>query len=101
MLSERNEHVDCLAKRLSTEVRHLIVLRGGRRKKELDEITDRLAEIPENEERVLLATGRYIGEGFDDARLDTLFLTLPVSWRGTIAQYVGRLTAMPHCGPPA
>jgi hypothetical protein len=50
-----------------------------------------LAAISENQERVLLATGRYIGEGFDDARLDTLFLTLPVSWRGTIAQYVGRL----------
>jgi hypothetical protein len=41
--------------------------------------------------RVLIATGRYIGEGFDDARLDTLFLTLPVSWHGTIAQYAGRL----------
>jgi len=68
VLSERNEHVDSLAKRLSTEVRHLIVLRGGRRKKELDEVTDRLAGVPENEERVLLATGRYIGEGFDDAR---------------------------------
>ena len=51
----------------------------------------RLAAIPDNEERVLLATGRYIGEGFDDARLDTLFLTLPVSWRGIIAQYAGRL----------
>ena len=54
-------------------------------------IADRLAAIPEDEERVLLATGRYVGEGFDNARLDTLFLTLPVSWRGTIAQYVGRL----------
>ena len=59
-------------------------------------ITARLAAIPEDEPRVLLATGRYIGEGFDDARLDTLFLTLPVSWRGTIAQYVGRLHRLHH-----
>ena len=51
----------------------------------------RLEYIPEGEERVLVATGRYIGEGFDDARLDTLFLAMPVSWRGTLAQYVGRL----------
>lgn len=76
---------------LSTQVRHLIVLRGGMRTKEADAVTAQLAAVPEEEERVLLATGRYIGEGFDDARLDTLFLTLPVSWRGTIAQYVGRL----------
>ena len=39
----------------------------------------------------MLATGRYIGEGFDDARLDTLFLALPVSWKGTLVQYAGRL----------
>ena len=51
-------------------------------RKELRDIAARLAAIPESEQRVLLATGRYLGEGFDDARLDTLFLTLPVSWRG-------------------
>jgi very-short-patch-repair endonuclease len=91
VLTERNEHLDTLAARLSPSIRHLVVLRGGARPKEARAITARLAAIPENEDRALLATGRYLGEGFDDARLDTLFLTLPVSWRGTIAQYVGRL----------
>ena len=51
----------------------------------------RFESIRNDQPRVLLATGRYLGEGFDDARLDTLLLTLPVSWRGTIAQYAGRL----------
>ena len=46
--------------------------------------------MPDGEERVIVATGRYLGEGFDDARLDTLFLTMPISWRGTLAQYAGR-----------
>ena len=50
-----------------------------------------MASIPDEEERVLIATGRYIGEGFDDARLDTLFLAMPISWRGTLQQYAGRL----------
>ena len=60
------------------------MLRGGTGLKAARGIAARLASIPEDEERVLLATGRYIGEGFDDARLDTLFLTLPVSWRGPL-----------------
>jgi hypothetical protein len=72
-------------------VPHLVVLRGGMGKKQRRAEAERLAAIPREEGRVILATGTYIGEGFDDPRLDTLFLTLPVSWRGTIAQYVGRL----------
>ena len=91
VLTERNAHLDYLSHRLVTEIPHLIVLRGGMSSKEIAHATNRLAAISENEGRVVLATGKFIGEGFDDARLDTLFLTLPISWRGTIAQYVGRL----------
>ncbi|WP_234827277.1 hypothetical protein [Sinorhizobium meliloti] len=47
--------------------------------------------VPHDAERLILATGRYIGEGFDDARLDTLFLTMPIAWKRTLAQYIGRL----------
>jgi very-short-patch-repair endonuclease len=61
----------------------------GRKQSEAE--SKRLGAIPHDEKRVVIATGKYIGEGFDDPRLDTLFLTLPVSWRGTIAQYAGRL----------
>jgi len=54
-------------------------------------LIDRIRNIPGQEKRILIATGRYIGEGFDDARLDTLFLVMPISWRGTLQQYAGRL----------
>jgi superfamily II DNA or RNA helicase/very-short-patch-repair endonuclease len=91
VLTERNDHLDNLTDQLSPEVRNVVVLRGGMGKREIDRTRARLAAIPDHEERLLLATGRCVGEGFDDARLDTLFLTLPVSWQGTIAQYVGRL----------
>ncbi|MBP2470636.1 hypothetical protein [Sinorhizobium meliloti] len=47
--------------------------------------------VPDDAERLILATGRYIGEGFDDARLDMLFLTMPIAWKRTLAQYIGRL----------
>lgn len=94
VLTERNDHLGCLFNRLSPHIQHLVVLRGGMSSKEIAKVSSRIAAIPANEARVLLATGKFAGEGFDDARLDTLFLTLPISWKGTIAQYVGRLHRM-------
>ena len=91
VLTERTDHLDCLAAELERVVRHVVVLRGGMGGKQTREVFARMASIPTGDERVVLATGRYIGEGFDDARLDTLFLTLPVSWKGTLIQYAGRL----------
>jgi hypothetical protein len=91
VLTERNEHLDRLERGLADRIQQLVVLRAGLGKKQRQAIAGRLATIRRDEPRVILATGRYVGEGFDDPRLDTLFLTLPVSWRGTIAQYAGRL----------
>lgn len=91
VLTERSEHLDRLEQGLSAQVRHLVALRAGLGKKQRQAVVDRLAAIPREDARVILATGKYVGEGFDDPRLDTLFLTLPVSWRGIIAQYAGRL----------
>jgi superfamily II DNA or RNA helicase len=91
VLTERKDHLEYLASRLRSFAKHLIVLRGGMKAKERKAAFGRLASVPEAEERLVLATGRYVGEGFDDARLDTLFLALPVSWKGTLVQYTGRL----------
>ena len=91
ILTERNEHLDRFEHELTSRVDHVVVLRAGMGKKQRQAVNDRLAAIPRHEGRIILATGKYIGEGFDDPRLDTLFLTLPVSWRGTVAQYAGRL----------
>lgn len=91
LLTERRDHLEYFAARLRPMVRHLIILQGGMSAKERRNTTEQLATIRGGAERLILATGRYIGEGFDDARLDTLFLALPVSWKGTLVQYTGRL----------
>jgi superfamily II DNA or RNA helicase/very-short-patch-repair endonuclease len=91
ILTERTEHLQELARRLAPHIPHLTLLQGGLSRRELTEALSGLKGRSEHQRWAILATGRYIGEGFDDPRLDTLFLTLPVSWRGTIAQYVGRL----------
>ncbi len=91
ILTERIDHLDLLAARLEGAVRNLIVLRGGMGVKQRRGVMKRLEQVSGEEDCVLLATGRYIGEGFDHARLDTLFLAMPISWKGTLQQYVGRL----------
>lgn len=91
LLTERTAHVDYFEKRLAPFAKNVIVLRSGAGKKEREALKKRIGNIPDHEERVLIATGKLIGEGFDDARLDTLFLALPVSWKGTLQQYAGRL----------
>ena len=96
LLTERRDHLDYLAKQLRGLARNLIVLHGGMKAKDRRAAMEQLVNIPETEERLVLATGRFIGEGFDDARLDTLFLAMPVSWRGTLVQYAGRLHRKHH-----
>ncbi len=91
VLTERRDHLESLAERLSEHVPHLIVLHGTMKASARREALAYLATVPDGEARLLLATGRNIGEGFDDARLDTLFLAMPVSWKGTLIQYSGRL----------
>jgi len=75
LLTERTEQVEYFAGRLEEFARNVIAMRGGLGERQREEIAERIAAIPEGEERVLVATGRYIGESFDDARLDTLFLS--------------------------
>ncbi|MET0155210.1 MAG: DEAD/DEAH box helicase family protein [Rickettsiales bacterium] len=96
ILTERKDHAASLAERFAKFCKNVVLLVGGQSAKSRAETDARLASIPDGEERLLIATGRYIGEGFDDARLDTLFLAMPVSWHGTLAQYAGRLHRLHH-----
>jgi superfamily II DNA or RNA helicase len=90
VLTERRDHLEKLRGRLEGVVRNLVILRGGMNSAER-QAAEIALKVAEDQERLVLATGRYLGEGFDDPRLDTLFLTMPISWKGTLAQYVGRL----------
>jgi len=91
VLTERTNHVESLAKKLSEKVPDVIALTGGMRAKETREILIKISETPPDKQLTLIATGKYIGEGFDEPRLDTLFLAMPISWKGTLQQYAGRL----------
>jgi superfamily II DNA or RNA helicase len=91
VLTERTAHVAGLTKKLSESIPDVIALTGGMGAKETRELLARITETQADKQLTLVATGKYIGEGFDEARLDTLFLAMPISWKGTLQQYAGRL----------
>jgi superfamily II DNA or RNA helicase len=91
VLSERLEHLDILRDALKEHVSSLFVLKGGLGKKQIKAIMEAIQNTPPNEHKVILATGKYLGEGFDLPSLDTLFLIFPFSWKGMLVQYTGRL----------
>ncbi|ERS84096.1 DNA helicase [Marinobacter sp. EVN1] len=86
VLTERREHAEVLAHLLDDQSVESVVLRGGMGAKERRAVEARLSDV-----QVIVATGKYVGEGFDLPRLDTLFLALPIAWKGTLSQYAGRL----------
>ena len=92
VLTERVEHLKILKEGLDSLNIPVVIYKGNMGKKKTKAINDIIKEADEGKKlRIILATSSSIGEGFDDSRLDTLFLTMPVSWKGRIIQYIGRL----------
>jgi superfamily II DNA or RNA helicase len=91
LLTERTDHLEALQKALYERVTELFVLHGRMSKKQRATLIAELEALPADAPRVLLATGKLVGEGFDHPPLDTLVLAMPVSWAGTLQQYAGRL----------
>ena len=90
-MTERREHIETLKNLLSGKCENIITLFGNTSQKEKRETLRKLEAIPKNKKLIIIATGKYVGEGFDFPRLDTLFLALPIAWKGKVAQYTGRL----------
>ena len=91
VLTERTEHLDVIQAALNGKISQLFVLHGRMSKPQRAALITALGALPADAARVLLATGKLVGEGFDHPPLDTLVLAMPVSWKGTLQQYAGRL----------
>jgi len=91
VLTLRTAHVELLSEKLREKVPDVVMLTGKMGKKAIKAAFQQIADMPVDKNLILVATGHYIGEGFDEARLDTLFLAMPISWKGTLQQYAGRL----------
>ena len=91
VLTERTDHLDKLGMALTGQIENLFALHGSMSRKQRAVLLEALVALPGDAPRVLLATGRLVGEGFDHPPLDTLMLAMPISWKGTLQQYAGRL----------
>ncbi|MBU6489359.1 MAG: DEAD/DEAH box helicase family protein [Burkholderiales bacterium] len=91
VLTERTEHIDAILRALEGVVPAPFVLHGRLSKRQRAALITDLDSLPPDAPRILLATGKLVGEGFDHPPLDTLVLAMPVSWKGTLQQYAGRL----------
>lgn len=91
ILTERKEHAELLAGLIKDKCDNVFVLSGKDKAKDKKLKLEQIKAVPKSEDLVIVATGKYVGEGFDEPRLDTLFLAMPIAWKGTLAQYAGRL----------
>ena len=91
ILTERIEHLDIIKEMLKKEIRNVYILSGSQGKKKNDAVMQELETLKEDDPFVIISTGKYIGEGFDDSRLDTLLIAMPFSYKGRLQQYAGRL----------
>ena len=91
VLTQRTDHIDAIVAQLAALGDEALVLRGGLGKKAQTAVAAAIASRPQGTGIVLVATGSYLGEGFDWPALDTLFLAFPVAFKGRVVQYVGRL----------
>jgi len=91
VLTKVKNHAAYLYEQLKEKADHIFLLQGGRSTKERDKIRTLMNAVPESETMILVAIGQYIGEGFNYPRLDTMMLTMPISWSGNVEQYAGRL----------
>jgi superfamily II DNA or RNA helicase len=91
VLTESTDHIAAIEEALAGRIERIFTLHGRMPKKQRNLVTAELDALPADAPRVLLATGKLVGEGFDHPPLDTLVLAMPILWRGTLQQYAGRL----------
>ena len=91
VMTKYKEHARLLYQRLQGSADHVFLLQGGKSSKERAQVRNALLTVPETDTLIVVAIGKYIGEGFNLPRLDTLLLAMPISWQGNVEQYAGRL----------